>query len=253
LCDGSERTEVMSATFAGKVAIVTGAASGIGRASAIALAAAGASVVVADVSGNGEQTAGEIRRSGGEAVFARTDMRSTGDVSAMVDVALERYGSLDIAHNNAGVDVPHVPLAEVDEDDWDLIVDVDLKGVWRCMKAEIPAMLASGGGAIVNTSSMAGVIGVAGAAAYCSAKHGVVGLTRVAALDYASQNIRVNVLTPGLVRTPLITQVLGESVEELIAARPGGRIPEPIDVANAVLWLCSPEAQFVNGQSLTVG
>jgi NAD(P)-dependent dehydrogenase (short-subunit alcohol dehydrogenase family) len=243
----------MNANFDGKVAIVTGAASGIGRASAMALAAAGAAVVVADVSDRGDETVGEINRSGGEAVFARTDMRSTRDVSAMVDVALERYGRLDIAHNNAGVDVPHVPLAEVDEDDWDLIVDVDLKGVWRCMKAEIPAMLASGGGAIVNTSSMAGVIGVAGAAAYCSAKHGVVGLTRVAALDYANHNIRVNVLTPGLVRTPLITKVLGDSVEELVAGKPGGRIPEPTDVANAVLWLCSHESQYVNGQSLTVG
>ncbi|MBW8827432.1 MAG: SDR family oxidoreductase, partial [Acidobacteria bacterium] len=144
------------------------------------------------------------------------------------------------------------PLAEVDEDDWDAILDVDLKGVWRCMKAEIPVMLRTGGGAIVNTSSMAGVVGVAGAAAYCSAKHGVVGLTKVAAIDYAAQNIRVNVLTPGLVRTPLITQVLGGAVEDIVASRPTGRIPDPADVANAVMWLCSPGAAYVTGQALQI-
>jgi NAD(P)-dependent dehydrogenase (short-subunit alcohol dehydrogenase family) len=242
----------MTTRFDGMVAIVTGAASGIGRGSALAFGAAGAAVVVADVSEEGMDTVAEIESGGGQGVFVRADMSSTADVTEMVDLALQRYGRLDIAHNNAGIDVPHVPLAEVEEEDWDRILDVDLKGVWRCMKAEIPAMLSTGGGAIVNTASMAGVVGVPGAAAYCAAKHGVVGLTRVAALDYADRNIRVNVLTPGLVRTPLITQVLGDKVDELVAARPGGRIPEPSDVAHAVLWLCCPEASFVNGQALTV-
>ncbi|MBW8824745.1 MAG: glucose 1-dehydrogenase, partial [Acidobacteria bacterium] len=231
----------MEAIFEGKVAIVTGAGSGIGRGSAMAFAAAGAAVVVADVSDEGGASCvADITAAGGQAIFVRADMRSTRDVEAMVGVTVDTYGRLDFAHNNAGIDVPHQPLAEVDEDDWDAILDVDLKGVWRCMKAEIPVMLRTGGGAIVNTSSMAGVVGVPGAAAYCSAKHGVVGLTKVAAIDYAAQNIRVNVLTPGLVRTPLITQLLGEAVEDIVSSRPTGRIPDPADVANAVMWLCSP-------------
>jgi NAD(P)-dependent dehydrogenase (short-subunit alcohol dehydrogenase family) len=242
----------MPARFEGRVAIVTGAGSGIGRGSAVAFAAAGAAVIVADVSAGGEETVAQIAADGGEALFVPTDMRSGADVAAMVDAAVRRYGRLDFAHNNAGVDAPHVRLAEVDEADWDLILEVDLKGVWRCMKAEIPAMLESGGGAIVNTASMAGITGVPGAAAYCSAKHGVVGLTKVAALDYADRNIRVNVLTPGLVRTPLITHVLGDAVDDMVANRPRGRIPEPSDVANAVLWLCSPESEFVTGESLTI-
>jgi NAD(P)-dependent dehydrogenase (short-subunit alcohol dehydrogenase family) len=242
----------MTAGFEGKVAIVTGAASGIGRASALAFGSAGTALVAVDVSDAGEDTVAAIRGAGGEAVFVGADVKSTSDVNRMVDAAVQRYGRLDFAHNNAGVDAPHVPLAEVSEDDWDAILDVDLKGVWRCMKAEIPAMLDSGGGVIVNTSSMAGLVGVGGAAAYCAAKHGVMGLTRVAAIDYAGR-IRVNALTPGLVRTPLISHVLGERVDEVIASRPGRRIPDPADVANAVLWLCSPQAQFVNGESLTVG
>ena len=243
----------MEATLEGKVAIVTGAASGIGRATALAFAAAGASVVVADVSDEaGASAVADIAAAGGRATYVRADMRSTSDVQNMVTVAVDAYGRLDFAHNNAGIDVPHQPLAEVGEDDWDAILDVDLKGVWRCMKAEIPAMLRSGGGAIVNTSSMAGVMGVAGAAAYCSAKHGVVGLTKVAAIDYAAQNIRVNVLTPGLVNTPLITHVLGDAVDAVIASRPTGRIPQPGDVANAVVWLCSPGAAFVTGQALQI-
>jgi NAD(P)-dependent dehydrogenase (short-subunit alcohol dehydrogenase family) len=245
---------IFKGAFTGKVAFVTGASSGIGQGCALAFAAAGASVTVADIDESaGMTTVDQITSAGGRAMYVHCDVRSTHSVSAAVTATVDAFGGLDAALNNAGIDVPHVPLAQVDERDWDAIIDVDLKGVWRCMKAEINVMLEHGGGTIVNTSSMAGRMGVPGAAAYCSAKHGVIGLTSVAALDYAAAGIRVNAITPGLVRTPLITHVLGEEgAAAMIATRPTGQIPDPAHVASLVLWLCSPASQFVTGEAIQI-
>jgi NAD(P)-dependent dehydrogenase (short-subunit alcohol dehydrogenase family) len=171
----------------------------------------------------------------------------------MVATAVAGFGRLDVAVNNAGVDGPHRPLAEVAEAEWDTTIAVDLKGVWLCLVHEIRAMLGTGGGAIVNVSSAAGLTGVTGAAPYCAAKHGVIGLTRTAALDYASQGIRVNAVCPGLINTPLVERVLGGAVQTVVDAHiPVGRIGSPEEVARGIAWLCSQDASFVTGTTLTL-
>jgi NAD(P)-dependent dehydrogenase (short-subunit alcohol dehydrogenase family) len=245
--------------LAGRSAVVTGGGSGIGRATALTLARLGARVVVADVDGPaGEGTVDLITAAGGAAAFIRTDVSHSGDVQRMVSCAVERYGRLDIAVNNAGIDGPHRPLADVSEQEWDATIAVDLKGVWLCLKHEILAMLhggggGGGGGAIVNTSSAAGLTGVSGAAAYCAAKHGVLGLTRTAALDYARSGIRINAVCPGLVQTPLVSHVLGNAVDDVVQARiPMGRIGRADEIAAAIAWLASDDAAFVTGTALTI-
>jgi NAD(P)-dependent dehydrogenase (short-subunit alcohol dehydrogenase family) len=243
-------------SFQGKVAFVTGAASGIGRATALAFAREGASVVVADVSETGgQETAGMIEQGGGRALAVRCDVSRAEDVQAALDRTVETFGRLDCAFNNAGVEQPVTPAGDITESEWDRIIEIDLRGVFLCLKYEIPLLLKQGGGAIVNTSSGAGVKGIAGQAAYCAAKFGIIGLTKAAALDYAKSNIRVNAVCPGIIQTPMMDRFSGgspEGRERVIAQEPVGRMGTPEEIAAAVLWLCSDSAAFVIGHALVI-
>ena len=243
-------------TFAGKAAFVTGAATGIGRAAALAFAREGASVVVGDVSERGNQeTARMIEELGGRALAVRCDVTRTEDVRAALNKAIEAFGRLDFAFNNAGVEQPITATADLTEEEWDRIVGINLRGVFLCMKYEIPLMLRQGGGAIVNASSGAGVKGFAGQAAYAAAKHGVVGLTRSAALDYAKSNIRVNAVCPGIIDTPMMQRFSGgtpEGRKGVIAQEPIGRMGKPEEIGATVVWLCSDAAAFVIGHAMAV-
>src|SRR5213596_56066 len=246
----------MNGTYRGKVAFVTGAGSGIGRATALAFARAGANVVVADIGEQGNQeTARLIEQQGGHALAVRCDVSRAEDVKAALDKAVEVFGRLDFAFNNAGVEQPITAAAEVTEEEWNRIIRINLSGVFLCMKYEIPLMLKQGGGAIVNTASGAGVKGFAGQAAYTAAKHGVVGLTKSTALDYASQNIRVNAVCPGIIATPMMNRFTGGTAEgerRVIAQEPIGRMGKPEEIAATVVWLCSDAAAFVVGHAMVV-
>jgi NAD(P)-dependent dehydrogenase (short-subunit alcohol dehydrogenase family) len=243
-------------TFVGKVAFVTGAGSGIGRTTSLAFAQEGASVVVADVSEQGnKETARMIEELGGQALAVRCDVTQSEEVRAALQQAVSAYGRLDIAFNNAGAEQKVNPTAEITEQEWDRIIAINLRGVFVCMKHEIPLMLDQGGGAIVNTSSGAGIRGFGGGAAYTAAKHGVIGLTKDSAVDYASSNIRVNAVCPGIIDTEMMQRLTGGTAkgrDRVIAQEPIRRMGTPEEVAAAVLWLCSDAASFVVGHAMIV-
>ncbi len=242
----------------GKVAIVTGGSSGIGRATAIAFSNEGAKVAVADVNDEGgEETVEIIRNSGGSAFFVHTDVSKSVEVENMVSKTVEKYGKLDYAFNNAGIIGEIAPITECTEENWDRVNSVNLKGVWLCMKYEIPAMIKQGGGSIVNTSSIEGLgAGSRSLPAYVASKHGIIGITQNAAKVYRKAGIRVNAVCPGAIRTPLLIESVerfGEAaVKKLEAREKDGLLGEPGDIANAVVWLCSEYASFITGQSILI-
>lgn len=242
--------------FDGKVVLVTGAASGIGRASVQLFAGEGAKVVAADIDLAGaEQTAELVRSAGGEALALPVDVADSAAVAEMVARTVEAYGRLDVAHNNAGIMGAGADVAEMDDDVWRRGIDVMLSGVFYCMKHEIPHLEAAGGGAIVNTSSGAGLIGFPGQANYVAAKHGVIGLTRSVALEVIGKGIRVNAICPGTARSRMVDEWMQGSAEaeaEVAGLHPIGRIAEPEEIAQAALWLASPAASFVVGVALPV-
>ena len=239
-----------------KVALVTGGGSGIGRATALTFAREGARVVVSDVAADaGQETVRLIAEAGGEARFVAADVSRAAEVEALVAGCVEAYGRLDCAHNNAGVEGAYGRTADCDEENFDRTCAVNLKGVYLCLKAEIAHMLGAGGGAIVNTASVAGVEGAKNLPAYVASKHGVVGLTRTAALEYATRGIRVNAVCPGPIRTRMLEALMEENPRmepAMIAAVPMRRLGKPEEIAEAVVWLCSDRASYVTGQGIVV-
>src|SRR5712692_10318524 len=243
----------------GKIALVTGGGSGIGRATALKLAKEGAKVMIADyVPEGGERTVRMIEEAGGEASFVAADVSVTKQVEAMVAKTIASYGRIDCAFNNAGIEGRMANTAECTEENFDRTIAINLKGVWLCMKYEIPQMLKHGGGAIVNTASVAGLVGFRGLVAYNASKGGVIMMTKTAALEYAQQGIRVNAVCPGVIRTPMVARMLDASTletyteKDLEAAEPVGRMGKPEEIAAAVIWLCSEASSFVTGLPMAV-
>jgi len=246
----------MAGLVQGKIVLVTGGGSGIGRAASLALAKEGAKVAVSDVVvAGGEETVRLIKAVGSEATFIKADVAKAAEIEALIKKVIEIYGRLDCAVNNAGIEGVMTSTVDCSEENFDRIIAVNLKGVWLCMKHEIPQMLKQGGGAIVNTASVAGLVGFQGLPAYVASKHGVNGLTKTAALEYAKQGIRVNAVCPGVIQTPMLDRLFTSQpgVDETIAAmEPVGRLGKPEEIAAAVVWLCSDASSFVTGLPMAV-
>ena len=244
----------MDKIFANKVAIVTGGSFGIGRATAIAFAKRGASVVVADwIKDN--QTVQEIKNAGGSALFIQCDVSQSNEVANLINETVATFDRLDFAVNNAGIEGTTASVHECGEENWDRTIGINLKGIWLCMKNEIPQMLRQGKGAIVNVASIAGLIGFPGLPAYVASKHAIVGLTKTAALEYAKQGIRVNAVCPGAIKTAMIDRITGKdktAEKQFESMEPVGRMGTPEEVAEAIVWLCSDAASFVTGDAMAV-
>ncbi|MDE1185405.1 MAG: SDR family oxidoreductase [Pantoea sp.] len=246
----------MSFLFKDQVALITGAASGMGLAAAKAFAASGAAVVMADVNEDAvKSAAAELMAAGYQALPIRCNVANIDEVKAMVDQAVATYGRIDAAFNNAGVQSPVAETAMADPKDYDFVMDVNLRGIWNCMKYELIQMKKQGSGAIVNNSSLGGLVGIAERGIYHASKHGVVGLTKSAGLEYAPQNIRINAICPGIIETPMVSGMLEtqpEAMAELMKEVPIRRLGRAEEIADAVLWLCSPASSFVIGHALPV-
>jgi NAD(P)-dependent dehydrogenase (short-subunit alcohol dehydrogenase family) len=239
--------------FIGKVAFVTGAASGIGQATAVAFAAEGARVAILDLPETAlHEIAHAVANAGGEVLTLACDVSKPGEVEAAVARTVERFGRLDIALNNAGVENKAAPVAEIELEEWDRILDINLRGTFVCMKHELAQMVRQGGGVVVNMSSGAGIRGVAGGAAYAASKHAIIGLTKSAALDYAKSNIRVNAVLPGNIETPMMDRFTGGDIQKAMDLEPVGRLGKPEEIADAVLWMSAELGAFITGASISV-
>jgi NAD(P)-dependent dehydrogenase (short-subunit alcohol dehydrogenase family) len=240
-----------------KVVIITGGSSGIGQATALAFAQRGVKVVVADILVEaGKGTVDMIKDAGGEAIFVKTDVSSENDVKSLIRQTIETYSKLDYAFNNAGIEGVQMPTADFPEDIWKKVININLVGVWQCMRHEIPQMLKRGGGVIINNASILGLVGFANASAYVASKHAVLGLTKTAAIEYATQGIRINAVCPAFIETPMLERggltTNPEVYEMLTELHPVKRLGKPQEVAAAVVWLCSEEASFVTGHAMLI-
>jgi len=244
----------METPFKNKIALVTGGTSGIGKATALAFAKKGATVIIVDWIENNEILE-TIKATGGYALFIKCDVSKVAEVKAMLEKVISTFGRLDYAFNNAGIEGTNATIQDCSEENWDKTIGINLKGIWACMKFELPEMIKQGKGVIINCSSIAGLVGYPGLPAYVASKHGVIGLTKNAALECAKLGVRVNAVCPGAIRTPMMNRLTGNKKEveaQFASSEPIGRLGEPEEIANAVIWLCSDEASFVTGHSMAV-